>query len=160
NGAFGVATNNVRDLGNGLMVDARSLGALPVAALRRMASVSFRHEIVRPHERARAAVLESDGRSQLLRLAAALPDAAVRWAVVNDLGLPVGVTGEPPAESGARFARVLELGPLKARVPAAVSDGVAAAYGLGAQASDVRDLPATLAAAELLVRSGTGVVFA
>src|SRR6185295_11745581 len=69
-GAFGVATNNVRDLGNGLYVDALSLGALPATALAHMASVNFRHEILRPHEHARAAVLEAGPRSQLLRMAA------------------------------------------------------------------------------------------
>src|SRR5262249_41908871 len=57
-GAFGVTTNGVRDLGNGLFVDAGSLGALPPFALAHMASVNFRHDFVRPHERARAAVLE------------------------------------------------------------------------------------------------------
>jgi hypothetical protein len=159
-GAFGVATNNVRDLGNGLFVDARSLGALPPAALRHMASVNFRHEIRRPHERARAAVLEADGRSQLLRLAAAMPEAAIRCAVVNDLGLPVGVAADPTAETGVRMERVLDLGPLAATARAGHRDEIQAAYGVASEASTIRDLTATFAAVELLVRAGTGVVFA
>ena len=57
--AFGVTTRNVRDLGNGLYVDAESLGALPATALSHMASINFQHGVVRPHEQARAAVLES-----------------------------------------------------------------------------------------------------
>src|SRR5712691_2966118 len=55
-GAFGVTESNVRDLGNGLLVDAGSLGALPSAATAHMASINFRHGIIRPHEYARAAV--------------------------------------------------------------------------------------------------------
>jgi hypothetical protein len=159
-GAFGVTTNNVRDLGNGLVVDAGSLGALPPAALRHMASVNFRHEVRRPHERARAAVLETGGRSQLLRLAALLPEAAVRCAVVNDLGLPVGVNADPPPEAGLRLQRVLDLAPIAAGPVARDADGVRAAYGVPAAASAVRDLPTTFAAVELLVRGGAGVVFA
>src|SRR5262245_51106590 len=53
-GAFGVTESNVRALGNDLYVDAGSLGALPSAAREHMASVNFRHGIVRPHEHARA----------------------------------------------------------------------------------------------------------
>jgi len=159
-GAFGVTANNVRDLGNGLIVDAQSLGALPAIARGHMASVNFRHEIRRPHEKARAAVLESNGRSQLLRLAAALPEAAVRCAVVNDLGLPVGVASDPPAEAGIRLERVVDLGSLEARIGARASDGVRAAYGVRAEASGVHDQSATFAAVELLVRAGAGVVFA
>jgi hypothetical protein len=55
NGAFGVTAQNVRDLGNGLFVDAGSLGALPPPARAHMASINFRHDVVRPHEKARAA---------------------------------------------------------------------------------------------------------
>src|SRR5262245_47062844 len=96
-GAFGVRADNVRALGNGLFVDKGSLDALPAAALAHMASINFRHGIVRPHDHARAAVLEDGPRSQLLRMAALLPAptaSAPRCAVVNDLGLPVGVSGD------------------------------------------------------------------
>jgi hypothetical protein len=41
-GAFGVRSDNVRPLGNGLFVDAGSFGALPAAALSHMASINFR----------------------------------------------------------------------------------------------------------------------
>jgi hypothetical protein len=161
-GAFGVATNNVVDLGNGLMVDARSLGALPPVALGHMASVNFRHEIPRPHERARAAVLEADGHSQLLRLAAALPDAAFRCAVVNGLGLPVGVSADPPAEAGVRLEHVRDLGAITSRVGGrdVDLDGIRAVYGLRPGVSNVDDLAATFATVEMLVRAGAGVVFA
>src|SRR5215213_1825648 len=39
NGAFGVTESNVRNLGNGLYVDAASFGALPSQALAHMASI-------------------------------------------------------------------------------------------------------------------------
>src|SRR5262245_31718132 len=159
-GAIGVTTNNVRDLGNGLIVDAQSLGALPPAALRHMASVNFRHEIRRPHERARAAVLESGGRSQLLRLAALLPDAPIRCAVVNDLGLPVGVAPDPPSENGIRVERVLDVEQLTTRVRARDAEAVRAAYGVRPGPSAVGDLSTTFAAVELLVRAGAGVIVA
>src|SRR6266498_4886973 len=58
-GSFGVTENNVRHLGNGLHVDAGSLGALPSAATSHMASINFHHGIVRPHEQARAALLRA-----------------------------------------------------------------------------------------------------
>src|SRR5262249_27327876 len=160
NGPFGVTTNNGRDPGNGLMVDAGSLGALPPAALRHMASVSFRHEVVRPHEHARAAVLESGGRSQLLRLAAALPEAPIRCAVVNDLGLPVGVSSDPPAEDGVRLARVLDLASASAQGGERGAAAVRAAYGVSGDHTAITDLSATMAAVELLVRAGSGVVLA
>ncbi len=159
-GAFGVTPRNVRDLGNGLIVDAGSLGSLPAAARAHMASVNFRHGVVRPHEHARAAVLETGSRSQLLRLAALLPPAAVRCAVVNDLGVPVGVSADPPPEDGVKMERVLDLAAAGRGVAPAVREDVRGAYGVAADATTARDEPSTFAAVELLVRGGAGVVFA
>src|SRR5262249_35060852 len=48
-GAFGVTARNVRDLGNGLLVDADSLGALPAAARAHMASINLHHPLAPPH---------------------------------------------------------------------------------------------------------------
>src|SRR2546428_4728402 len=42
-GAFGVTPDNVRDLGNGLLVDASTFGALPAPAPAHMASINFNH---------------------------------------------------------------------------------------------------------------------
>lgn len=154
-GAFGVTADNVRDLGNDLYVDAGSLGALPPTALAHMASINFQHGIVRPHDHARAAVLEHAGHSQLLRMAAAMPAAgAIRCAVVNDLGLPKGISAGPPAESGVSLTFVMgyeEIGhPL---------DAIRAAYR--APAGDwIRDASGTFAAVEGLVHAGASVVFA
>ncbi|HEY4229298.1 MAG TPA: hypothetical protein VGO79_03950, partial [Thermoanaerobaculia bacterium] len=118
NGAFGVTASNVRDLGNGLLVDSDSLGSLPEAARRHMASINFRHGVIRPHEQARAAVLEEAGRSRLLRMAAALPAARRRCAVVNDLGFPAGVNADAPAEDGLALERIVDSEAVMRRVGA------------------------------------------
>jgi hypothetical protein len=162
-GTFGVTSSNIRALGNGLYVDAGSLGALTAAARTHMASINFRHGIVRPHEKARAAVLEAGPRSQLVRLAAAMPvvpAAPVRCAVVNDLGLPVGVSAGPPAESGASLVRVVDVRDMTGRLGPRESDEVRGAYGMPCEGTAVRDQPSTFAAIELLVREGTSVIFA
>src|SRR4030095_13613735 len=124
-----------------------------------MASINFQHGIVRPHDHARAAVLEDGPRSRLLRLATALPDAPLRCAVVNDLGLPVGVTAQPPTEGGASLQRILDLADVPGQGTADL-DGVREAYGVTKGVTAVNDQRSTFAAVELLVRAGTGVVFA
>jgi hypothetical protein len=159
-GSFGVRHDNVRDLGNGLYVDAGSLGALPASALAHMASINFRHGILRPHEHARAAVLEAGPRSQLLRLAAAMPSAPTRCAVVNDLGLPVGVGANPPLEGGVALDRLLAVAELAHPLGARRLDEVRSAYGMPLDSSSVHDQPSTFAAVELLVHAGTAVIFA
>jgi hypothetical protein len=159
-GAFGVTPSRVRDLGNGLYVDAESFGALPSVARSHMSSINFRHGVIRPHEHARAAVLETGARSQLLRMAAVMPDAPIRCAVVNRLGFPVGVDDNPPPEDGVMLERVLELDMLAGRLGATRVDDVRAVYGVAADATTVGDQGSTFAAVELLVRAGTSVIFA
>jgi hypothetical protein len=154
-GAFGVTHDNVRALGNDLFVDAGSLGALPAAARAHMASVNFRHGIVRPHDHARAAVLENGKRSQLLRMAAAMPaSGAIRCALVMGHGFPKGVSAGPPAEAGATLDFVMDLG----TIPGV--DQTRSAYGVAADAAWIRDQAGTFAAVEGLVRAGAGVIFA
>jgi hypothetical protein len=159
-GAFGVVPGRVLDLGNDLLVDAGSLGALPAAARGHMASINFRHGVVRPHEAARAAVLQSGSRSQLLRLAAAMPEASRRCVVVNDLGFPVGVAADPPAESGTKLERVTDSGQLAKGLDAAEVGAIRSAYGLSGEGTAVCDQATTFAGAEMLVLAGAGVVFA
>ncbi len=161
-GAFGVGSDNVRALGNGLFVDAASFGALPAAALSHMASINFRHGITRPHDHARAAVLEGGPRSRLLQMAALMPHGleAPRCAVVNDIGLPVGVASDPPSEGGASLTRVLDLGPPTRAVGARSADEIRTAYGVPRDATSVADQRSTFAAVEMLVHAGTGVIFA
>jgi hypothetical protein len=158
-GAFGVTPGNVRDLGGGLLVDRESLGSLPESARARMASVNFRHGVIRPHEQARAAVLEENGRSRLLRMAAALPAARRRCAVVNDLGFPAGVSADAPAENGVALERVVDSDVVVRRVGGSRWTEIRSAYGAG-ERSTIGDSVSTFAAVEALVASGTGVVFA
>ncbi len=160
NGAFGVTPSNVRDLGGGLLVDADSLGALPADARAHMASINFRHGVVRPHEQARAAVLESRGRSQLLRMAAAMPRAARRCAVVNDLGFPAGVAADAAAEGGIVIERVVETADTARRAGVERWSEICAAYDAPIDRASIADQRLTFAAAEALVRDGVGVVFA
>jgi len=159
-GAFGVTHDNVRDLGNGLMVDAATFGALPASAFAHMASINFRHGYDR-HDFARAALLQSGSRSNLLLLAQTFPDPApIRCAVVNTLGLPDGVDRAPPREAGIGLERVAELDEigLVGTAPAAVAE-VRTAYGVAAAGNLIGDAATSLCAAELLLRAGTSVVF-
>lgn len=161
-GTFGVSADNVRSLGNGLLVDAGSFGSLPDTALRNMASVNFKHGIQR-HELARAALLQTGNHSNLLLLAQAMGgEAPVRCAVVNTLGLPVGVDPAPPSEGGIRLERLVDVTSL----PVEPADGpasrerVAAAYQVASPAQSISDLRTTLFATELLLRAGSCAVFA
>lgn len=159
-GAFGVTENNVRHLGNGLHVDAGSLGALPSAATSHMASINFHHGIVRPHEQARAALLRAGSRSQLLLLAAIMPSAPIRCAVVNNLGLPVGVAEDSPPEDGVTLERVVDVETVGRRLGTRQFDEVRAAYGMPQDVTSIRDQRSTFAAVELLVHAGASVIFA
>lgn len=158
-GAFGVGPRNVRDLGNDLVVDAGSLGSLPAAALKHMASINFRHGYDR-HDLAREALLQTGSRSNLLLLAGALDPAPIRCAVVNTIGLPDGLDRDPPRENNVGLTRITELDAfgVVGSEPQALS-GVRAAYGVAAATNRIDDTASSLCAAELLVRAGTGVVF-
>jgi hypothetical protein len=158
-GAFGVTADNVRHLGNGLCVDAGSLGALPGTALAHMASVDFRHGLY-PHADARAAMLESASRSRLLRMAAAMPAAAARCVVVNSLGLPVGVAATPPAEHGVALERSLSLGDVRGNLPTGQLDAIRSAYGVPAGSTAIDSQRATFAGIESMIHAGVGVIFA
>lgn len=162
--SFGVTRDNVRPLGNGLVVDAATLGTLPAAALGHMASINFRHGLYR-HELSRAALLQTGSRSNLLLLAGAMTSPApIRCAVVNNLGLPVGMDAGPPAENGVVLERVLDLRSIPVLTdPAQPSPGagrIAAAYGVSPTLTAISDVKTTLLATELLLRAGTSVVFA
>jgi hypothetical protein len=155
-GAFGVTHDNVRAVGNGLIVDAGSFGALPAVALQHMASVNFKHGYER-HDTARAALLQTGSRANLVMLAQALDPAPIRCAVVNTLGLPDGVDRDPPRESGVALSRITELDAIA--IDGATFAQARAAYGVPASTNLVGDAATSFAAAELLLRAGTGVVF-
>ena len=156
-GAFGLTERNISDLGNGLYVDAGSFGALPSGARAHMASINFQHGIVRPHDLARSAVLENAKRSQLLRMAAAMPTReSNRCVIVNDLGLPKGVSAGPPAESGVVFDFVFDFEAMQGHD----LDQLRSVYGVASDTVFIRDQCSTFAAVEALVRAGAGVIFA
>lgn len=159
NGAFGVTRDNVRFLGNGLYVDAGSLGALPNMALAHMASVHFMHGLYM-HNDARAAVLQSGQRNQLLRMAAAMPRSTIPCAIVNNLGLPVGVSSTPPDERGIGFEQIVKLNDVHRSLPVAQFNDIREAYGAFGSNLAVDNQRTTFAAVETLVREGAGVVFA
>ena len=159
NGAFGVTPGNVRALGNGLHVDAGSFGLLPPVALSHMASVHFRHGLY-PHNDARAVVLQAGTRSQLLRLAAAMPRGPVPCAIVNRLGLPAGVAANPVPEDGVGFERIERLEDARRSLTRAQLDAIRAAYGIAGGNVALDDQRSTFAAVEALVHEGAGVVFA
>jgi hypothetical protein len=163
-GSFGVTHDNVRPLGNGLVVDAGSLGSLPPQALAHMAAINFRHGMYK-HDLARAALLQTGDHSNLLLLAAAFPNPApVRCALVNSLGFPAGVDGNPPAEAGITLERVLDLRTVglygTPSEPAPALAQLAAAYDVPPTATTIADVRTTFLATELLLRAGTNVVFA
>ena len=162
--SFGVTPDNVRPLGNGLVVDARDPGNAAHCSPGHMASISFRHGLYR-HELSRAALMQTGSRSNLLLLAGTMTSPApIRCAVVNNLGLPVGIDGAPPAENGVTLERVLDWRSIPVLAdPAHPSPGIgqiAAAYDVTPAATAISDLKTTLMATELLLRSGTSVVFA
>jgi hypothetical protein len=159
-GAFGVTHDNIRNLGNGLMIDAATFGALPAPALAHMASINFKHGYDR-HDFARAALLQTGSRSNLLLLAQAFPDPApIRCAVVNTLGLPDGVDRDPPREGGIGLGRVTELDQigLVGAAPGALAEA-RSAYGIATSSNMIGDAAASLCATELLLRAGSSVVF-
>lgn len=163
-GAFGVTSQNVRSIGNDLLVDSATMGSLPAAALGHMAAVNFKHGIYR-HDLARAALLQTGSRSNLLMLAQAMgTPAPIRCAVVNSLGLPVGVDSSPPSEGGTTLEKVIDLRSIAFTVdpanPSPSSKQIAAAYKVDAASTTISDLKTTLLAAELLLRTGSSVVFA
>jgi hypothetical protein len=159
-GAFGVTEGNIRDLGNGLYVDAGSWGALPPAATSHIASINFRHGITRPHDAARAAVLQAGSRSQLLRLAAVMPGGPIRCAVINDLGLPLGVTYDAMPENGAKLERLVDAEAVGRQLGTKRFNEVRTAYGMPDNQTALRDQRSTFVGVELLVHSGASVIFA
>lgn len=159
NGAFGVTRDNVRALGNGLYVDAGSLGALPAVALNHMAAIHFRHGLY-SHNDSRAAVLQADSRSQLLRCAAAMPHSALPCAVVNNLGFPVGVSAAPPAEQGLGIERVEQLDDARRSLSIAQFNDIRQAYGAFGTSHAIDSQRATFAAVEALIHQNASVICA
>jgi hypothetical protein len=83
-GTFGVNAGNVKQLANGLAVDAPTFGTMPQFALDHMASVGVRHGLT-AHEAAQPSLFTYNARSAALMLARELGgDAAIKAAVVGN----------------------------------------------------------------------------
>ncbi len=82
-GAFGTSAGTVKQLANGLAVDAPTFGTMPQFALDHMASVGVRHGLT-AHEAAQPQMVTMGARSSLLMLARDLGgEAAIKAAVVG-----------------------------------------------------------------------------
>jgi len=106
-GTFGVTGDNImRDLGNGLIVDAPTFGTLlPMYALTHMATVGVRHGIT-AHGTAQNANFGDGSRSYALRLAAAMGgDAAIKAVQAGNRNTP----GPRAAESGVSLQVITDM---------------------------------------------------
>jgi hypothetical protein len=105
NGTFGVTASNQRDLGNGLVVDAATLGSLPEIALSHMATVGVRHELAE-HGAAQQALFSAGTRGACHRLAAAMGGAAsIKYAQVGRNRVP----GPQTTENGVSLQVITDL---------------------------------------------------
>jgi hypothetical protein len=160
-GSFGVTHDNVRSVGDHFLIDKATLGSLPETALAHMASINFQHGFYN-HELARAALLQTGDRSNLLLLAQAMPTPApIRCAIVNSLGFPAGVDQHPPAENDISVERVIDLRAIGHfdQPSAPTIAHLADAYGVTHDAGAIGDARTSFLAAELLLSAGTNVVF-
>src|SRR6187402_2423069 len=118
NGSFGVSSSNAQSVGNGLVVDAKSIGTLGDWALGHMAAIGNNHGLS-AHPAAQASNFSDGTQSYIVQLAAAIGGAAAFKAVA--LGdLP---PGSAPAVNGTSLQLLRSM------------DDVATALGLNAAAN-------------------------
>lgn len=213
-GRFGVTSEGVEDLGDGLVVDASTYGTLPDTVKKRMATIGVAHGLTSHDDLQMRKWWSNEDRSYVLQLASALGgDGAIKAAIVGEESVP----GPRPSEGGVSLQPVLDMGAALAamgvkvggadestapsrgvaaaalarcaamsrdaieRNPAALValdeayptgeallakapmkfsfDDLSSAYGLGGSTS-VRTFASQMAAAELMITSGTNVVVA
>jgi hypothetical protein len=80
--------------------------------------------------------------------------------VVNEIGLPAGVSPNALADGGGSPERVVDLDAVKARFGTQGFDEACAAYGMPRDRTAIRDLASTFVATELLLHGGVNVIFA
>jgi hypothetical protein len=207
-GSFGVTGTNVRNVGNGLVVDAATMGSLGSWALGHMAAIGNRHGAT-DHPGARRNNFSDGTQSYVVQLAAAIGgDAAFKAVALGDLplsgpstssggvshqllrsmedvatALGVGaVDFHRPARNAAAIglarSRQMSAGALAANAsslsfakdaydtnvdslgkPPLSVDVATVAQAYGARSGGaLESIPQKLAAAELMLRSGTNVV--
>lgn len=104
-GTFGTNAGTVRQLGNGLAVDAPTFGTMPQVALDRMSSIGVRHGLT-AHEAAQPSLWTMNNRSYPLMLAQRLGgDGAIKAAVVGGQ-MPAGAR---PAEQGVSLQAITDM---------------------------------------------------
>jgi hypothetical protein len=105
-GTFGITGDNMlKDLGNGLVVDAPTFGTLPNFALTHMASVGVKHGIS-DHGNAQMRNVTDGTRAYYLQLAAAMGGSAAIKAAVVGAQMPAGPR---PAESGVSLQSITDM---------------------------------------------------
>jgi hypothetical protein len=105
-GAFLASPGNVVGLGNGLVVDKATLGALPPFALQHMATIGNRHGST-DHAQAILRVWSDGTRNYTLRLAAAMGGTApIKCAQIRGTGVNI----PSPAEGGVSAQAVNDIG--------------------------------------------------
>lgn len=105
-GAFGANAGNVMGLGNGLVVDKATLGALPPFALQHMATIGNRHGST-DHAQAILRVWSDGTRNYTVRLAAAMGGSApIKCAQIRGTGVDI----PSPAVDGVSIQGVNDMG--------------------------------------------------
>jgi hypothetical protein len=118
-GSFGVDAGNVEDLGNGLVVDAATFGALPDVAKQKMATIGVVHGLTDHDPGQMEKWWTSGSRSYLLQLADVLGgDGAIKAAIVGDGQIP----GASPAEGGVTLQTVRDMEATIAALGASAAD--------------------------------------
>ena len=104
-GTFGVTGSNVKDLGNGLVIDAPTFGTMPAFAQQHMAAIGIKHGIS-SHDAAKNADWSDGSRSYALMLADAMGgDAAIKCALVGG----GNINGAKPAENGISMQTISDM---------------------------------------------------
>ena len=105
NGTFGVSSSNVQNVGNGLVVDAKSIGTLGDWALGHMAAIGNNHGLS-AHPAAQMSNFGDGSQSYVVQLASAIGGSAAFKAVaIGDLP-----PGPAPALSGTSLQLIRSMG--------------------------------------------------
>ena len=141
-GTFGMTSTGIKDLGNGLRVDAPTIGTLDDWSLGHMAAIGNRHGAI-DHISAQKNNFLGDSGSFVNRLAAAIGGSAAYKAVALE-SLPAGVTA---SEGGVSIqllrtmsdvSTVLGLGPIDYNRPARKAAGGAIAHSQAMSQADTK----------------------
>jgi hypothetical protein len=129
-GSFGVTASNAKNVGNGLFVDASTIGTLGPWALAHMAAIGNRHGAT-DHISAQRNNFIADGRSLPLQLAAAMGgDAAFKAVALGGLPVP----GPSTAEAGVSLQLLRTMSDVETALGVGATDFGLPARGVAAKA--------------------------